>query len=980
MINAFETLTRLSAHETCFTYVSEEGFEEAYSYREVRMMSAALASILRSRGAKPGDCIAVDLGNCPLYIFLILACAYGGFQLVALNHRLTRGEKAQRIDEIDRTLGTSIACLIDDKKSTKYVSDALQLLSGLTDESADENQNHSGVKTHVERMGQARTRTHFMGRQAAIEAAPRSTQASKRPTTSQDMLRRHSESARQDRVEEVIHFAEHAASVFDASAPALIMFTSGTTGRPKAVSLTWENLISASRITNEILSPTTPEGSAKTLWQACLPLFHIGGFQIIVRSLLAGAPFALYQKFDAQKVLEHGRAVGATHISVVDKMLKDLLALGDRDSFAHYQCILLGGGPLNPSTIQEGLAKGVSLYASYGMTETSAQIACAPVTADFKGGLRILPGYEAQIVDRNSQGVGRLAVRGPGVFAGYLNARAAFTVDGFFLTGDSAALYNNQLYVKERTTDMFISGGENIYPAEICQRIMKDPRVSDAYVFGAQDVQWGRRPVAFVERNRHFRSEDEIGASQNSAIAQRTRHLTNHGLRLSIKEDLQSNLSKLYQPKHLFVVDKFPRSGIGKVNRKVLEESYQQRIQAEKVVLYRIRLPFKKPFKTSKETLRFREVILVEVTDHNGRTGLGECSSFLTDWYLPETLNVDEYILRERLAPLVLATPLLHPSEAESLFATYPELEEYPLARAAIEEALWDLYGKIVKKPLWQLLGGDTTGLARRPLLTGAGSQSVSGFELEVPAGAVIGVGSVGEVVASARQCVEAGYSRLKLKVIPSTAYACTEAVRELFPDIMLSLDANQSFTFRSIDELRSLDAFNLSWIEEPLAIDDPSAPVQTDIFARLSHLQSLMKTPICVDESIEYPRDLSRALQYPNLKCYAVKLAKFGGIEPTLQFMRLAKARGMKVWMSGMYESGIGRRISAAFETLPIVDAPGDIGSTSRYYATSVSLPLYATEDGYVKLNPKGYDFGIGCEIDKTALQKVLISRVVLD
>lgn len=979
MINAFETCTRLSAHETCFTYVSEEGLEEAYSYREVRMMAAALASLLRSRGANPGDCIAVDLGNCPLYIFLILACAYGGFQLVALNHRLTRGEKAQRIDEINRTLGKPIACLIDDKKSAKYATDALQLLSGYPDETESDSVSHPGVKTHVERTSQARTRTHFMGRQAAMEAAPRTTQASKRPTTSHDLLRRHSESARQDQVEGVIHFAEHAASVFDASTPALIMFTSGTTGRPKAVSLTWENLISASRITNDVLNNTSSDGATKLLWQACLPLFHIGGFQIIVRSLLAGAPFALYQKFDAQKVLEHGAAIGATHISVVDKMLKDLLAVGDRDTFAHYQCVLLGGGPLNPSTIQEALANEIPLFASYGMTETSAQMACSPITPDFKGGLRILPGYEAQIVDRNSQGIGRLAVRGPGVFSGYLNARAAFTVDGFFLTGDSAGLYNDRLYIKERTTDMFISGGENIYPAEICQRIMKDQRVSDAYVFGAQDVQWGRRPVAFVERNRHYQEEAAAASNQSSAVSQRVRPLTNHGLRLSIQDDLQANLSKLYQPKHLFVVDKFPRSGIGKVNRKVLEESYQQRIQVEKVTLYRVRLPFKKPFKTSKETLRFREVILVEVTDHTGRTGLGECSSFLTDWYLPETLNVDDYILRERLAPLVLSVPLLHPSEAEGLFATYPELEDFPLARAAIEEALWDLYGKIVKKPLWALLGGDTSGLARRPLLQGGTMSSGTGFELEVPAGAVIGVGSVGEVVASARQCVEAGYSRLKLKVIPSTAYACTEAVRELFPDIMLSLDANQSFTFRSIDELRSLDAFHLSWIEEPLAVDDPSAPLQSDIFARLSHLQTLMKTPICVDESIEYPRDLARALQYPNLKCYAVKLAKFGGIEPTLQFMRLAKARSMKVWMSGMYESGIGRRVSAAFETLPVVDAPGDIGSTSRYYATNISLPLYATDDGYVKLNPKGYDYGIGCEIDKTALQKVLISSVVL-
>ena len=182
---------------------------------------------------------------------------------MALNHRLTRGEKAQRIDEIDHTLGRSVICLIDDKKSAKYVSDALQLLSGIQEENPDDSPGHPGVKTHVERTNQARTRTHFMGRQAAMEAAPRTTQASKRPTTPQDLLRRHSESARQDQVEGVIHFAEHAASVFDRSTPALIMFTSGTTGRPKAVSLTWENLITASKITNEVIGDEDGAGTEK---------------------------------------------------------------------------------------------------------------------------------------------------------------------------------------------------------------------------------------------------------------------------------------------------------------------------------------------------------------------------------------------------------------------------------------------------------------------------------------------------------------------------------------------------------------------------------------------------------------------------------------------------------------------------------------------------------------------------------------------
>ncbi|MCQ5105958.1 AMP-binding protein, partial [Eggerthella lenta] len=97
-----------------------------------------------------------------------------------------------------------------------------------------------------------------------------------------------------------------------------------------------------------------------------------------------------------------------------------------------YSCILLGGGALNPQTLDRACRAGARVYASYGMTETSSQIAHAQVTASFTGGLRLLPGYEAHIVDPGDDGFGRLAVKGPGLLGGYLNARAAYTVDGFF--------------------------------------------------------------------------------------------------------------------------------------------------------------------------------------------------------------------------------------------------------------------------------------------------------------------------------------------------------------------------------------------------------------------------------------------------------------------------------------------------------------------------------------------------------------------
>ena len=148
----------------------------------------------------------------------------------------------------------------------------------------------------------------------------------------------------------------------------------------------------------------------------------------------------------------------ATHISVVDKMLQDMLNARP-NALSQYECVLLGGGPLNAKTVARALEAEGRVYASYGMTETSSQVANTLITPQFTGGMRLLPGYSARIVEPDAEGFGRLALRGPGVFGGYANARAAFTVDGFFLTGDTAALHDGCLYVRERTGDMFISGG-----------------------------------------------------------------------------------------------------------------------------------------------------------------------------------------------------------------------------------------------------------------------------------------------------------------------------------------------------------------------------------------------------------------------------------------------------------------------------------------------------------------------------------------
>ncbi len=599
-------------------------------------------------------------------------------------------------------------------------------------------------------------------------------------------------------VEDAIHFAERAGHTFDPDHRALIMFTSGTTGKPKGAELTWTNLVESAQASNRVLSPRS---MSRGLWQAVLPFFHVGGFQVLVRSVCSRWPVRVYERFDAEQVLRDAAELHATHISVVDKMLQDLLRHGGA-ALAQYQCLLLGGGPLNANTVAGALAAKARVYASYGMTETSSQVANTLITPQFTGGLRLLPGYSARIVEPDGEGFGRLALRGPGVFGGYANARAAFTVDGFFLTGDTAALHEGCLYIRERTADMFVSGGENVYPAEIVDALVRIPGIADAYVFGVPDAQWGRRPAAVVELS--------PGAPPLSA-----------GI---IKDALARRLSRLYIPEQICIVDEMPRSGIGKIDRAACEGLFRQHIDVKKVVFHRVRLPFTKPFKTPKETLTYRELVIVEVVDKKGRVGLGECTAFDTDWYLPEVLADDLSYMREVLAPRLIAGTYLHPREVAADLAAAEGAERFPMAASALEMACWDLYGKVVEQPLWALLCEEFDRLTRVAAFCETdvpdGPPAVRGGRRSRPrqvySGAVVGMGTPAQTVADVRDCVRQGYQRIKLKVAPGKGLPAVRAVRRAFPGLLITLDANQSFSLHHMAELRAYDSLDIGWIEEP--------------------------------------------------------------------------------------------------------------------------------------------------------------------
>ena len=250
----------------------------------------------------------------------------------------------------------------------------------------------------------------------------------------------------------------------------------------------------------------------------------------------------------------------------------------------------------------------------------------------------------------------------------------------------------------------------------------------------------------------------------------------------------------------------------------------------------------------------------------------------------------------------------------------------------------------------------------------------------QVAAGAVVGLGTPAETVEAVRSCVDAGYCRVKIKVSPGQGLACVRAVREAFPDLIITLDANQSFSPRDVEELRAYDGLGIGWIEEPLDLAAAGVSRHENAFARLASFQHTLAMPICVDESFVNAAEADRIFAYPELRCAMVKIGKFGGIQRALEFVHRALAEGREVCMSGMYDTGISRFVHAAFQTLPGVVIPGDLGATDRYFDVDLTEPAYTAPDGIITLNAPGHDYGIGCSLAPRALAAHRQRRFVVE
>jgi o-succinylbenzoate---CoA ligase len=272
--------------------------------------------------------------------------------------------------------------------------------------------------------------------------------------------------------------------------PATVVFTSGSAGVPKAALHTFRNHYFSARGSNTNIALAPGDR-----WLHSLPLYHVGGLSIVFRCLLAGATVVL-----PEPGASLGEAVaGATHVSLVPTQLSRLLREGGFEA-GRLEAVLLGGGPLPTSLVDEAADLGLPIHTSYGLTEMASQVTTTPPGAsrkELRTSGRLLPHREVGI-----SGDGEILVRGETLFAGYVEGDAVYRpldADGWFHTGDIGDLSENgYLRVLGRKDNLFVSGGENIQPEEIEEALLSLEGVEEAVVVPISDPEFGARPVAFV--------------------------------------------------------------------------------------------------------------------------------------------------------------------------------------------------------------------------------------------------------------------------------------------------------------------------------------------------------------------------------------------------------------------------------------------------------------------------------------------------
>ncbi len=331
-----------------------------------------------------------------------------------------------------------------------------------------------------------------------------------------------------------------------------LIYTSGTTGRPKGAMLTYGNFWASAAASAFNLGVTPADR-----WLACMPLFHVGGLSIVLRSAIYGTTVVLQPGFDERVVVKALHEQSVTHISVVASMLQRMLEVDGRPSPPSLRVVLAGGGPVPMTLLERALGRGFPVIQTYGLTEAASQVATlSPADAVTHTGSAGKPLVATQLrVDAPPGEPGEILVSGPTVTPGYFRNEAATVAaiqEGWLRTGDIGRLDEDGfLFVLDRRDDLIVSGGENVYPAEVENILLAFPGVQEAAVVGIPDEHWGQLVAAALVVDSTF-AEPAL-----------TAYLAQH-------------LAGYKRPRQLQLVPELPKTASGKIQRRLARTLFAQ--------------------------------------------------------------------------------------------------------------------------------------------------------------------------------------------------------------------------------------------------------------------------------------------------------------------------------------------------------------------------------------------------------------------
>jgi O-succinylbenzoate synthase len=346
-------------------------------------------------------------------------------------------------------------------------------------------------------------------------------------------------------------------------------------------------------------------------------------------------------------------------------------------------------------------------------------------------------------------------------------------------------------------------------------------------------------------------------------------------------------------------------------------------------------------FETSFGRTTDRRVLLVELTS-DGISAWGECVAGEHPHYSEESIGTAWYVIQEELAPALLNRKIESGRDVPELLN---RVRGHRMAKAALENAVWEAESLGKNLPLWELLGG---------------------VRKEIACGVSLGIqDSPDQLLEKIAGELDAGYQRIKVKCKPGWDIQIFERIRARWPEILLSCDANSAYTLKETEHLKEFDRFGLLMIEQPLWNDD---------FYFHARLQKQLKTRICLDEAIRNARDARAAIELGSCRILNIKVGRVGGFSEAIAVHDVAKELNIPVWCGGMLESGVGRCHNVALSTLSNFSLPGDVSASKRYWRDDVIEPeVVVSKSGTIAVSDKP---GRGYEIRKDLVEKLTVRR----